>query len=348
MRCESSMQAGIISSGVYIPRLKIKREEYQKAWGYFSPRGIEEKSVPDFDEDSITMGAEAGSNALRNAGVDASEVDAVYFASTSPPYAEKQNASTIAVALGCRSDTATLDLTSSTKSGVSALLSCLDFVSSGRGKTALVVAADCPLADPSTAVEHQLGAAGAAMVVGSERVGALLDGSYAVTRESIGERFRRGGESRLTRVDLGAYHEAVLEEAVSSCVNGVMRKLSRSPKDYDFIAFQGIEDAKALELTKKLEFEDKKVSASLISAKIGDVGAASPLLALSKILESASVGQRVLLCSYGPGAGADAASFVIEQKTKPAAGIGYEDYLARKEYIDYATYLKLRRSLGKN
>jgi hydroxymethylglutaryl-CoA synthase len=342
------LRNGIVSHGLHIPRFRIKREEYQRVWGYFSPRGVEEKSVADFDEDSITMGVEAASNALRNAGIDRFGIDAVYFASTSPPYAEKQNASTIAVALGCRSDTATLDLTSSPKSGVSALLSCLDLVSSGRGKTGLVVAADCPLADPSTPVEHQLGAAGAAMVVGSERVGALFDGSYSVTRESIGERFRRGGESHLTRVDLGAYHETILEEAISSCVNGVMRKLSRSPKDYDFIAFQGIEDAKALELAKKLGFEDKKLAASLISAKIGDAGAASPLLALSRILGSASTGEHVLLCSYGPGAGVDAASFVVEQETKPAAGIGYEDYLARKEYIDYTTYVKLRRSLGKS
>jgi 3-hydroxy-3-methylglutaryl CoA synthase len=185
------------------------------------------------------------------------------------------------------------------------------------------------------------------MVVGSERVGALFDGSYSVTRESIGERFRRDGESYLTRVDLGAYYETMLEEAVSSCVNGMMRKLNRSPKDYDFVALQGIEDARGLELAKKLGFEDKKATVSLISAKIGDVGTASPLLALSRILESASAGQHVLLCSYGPGAGADAASFVVEQETKPATGIGLEDYLARKEYIDYTTYLKLRRSLGK-
>jgi hydroxymethylglutaryl-CoA synthase len=338
---------GIISYGLHIPRFRIKREEYQRVWGYFSPRGVEEKSVADFDEDSVTMGVEAASNALRNARINESEIDAICFASTSPPYAEKQNASTIGAALGCRSDTVTLDLTSSPKSSVSALLSCLDLTSSGRGSTGLVVAADCPLADPSTPLEHQLGAAGAAMVVGSQRVGAVFDGSYSVTMESIGERFRRDGESHLTRVDLGAYHETILEEAVSSCVSGMMRKLNRSPKDYDFVALQGIEDAKALELSKKFGFEDKKATASLISAKIGDVGAASPLLALSRILESASTGQRVLLCSYGPGAGADAAGFVVEQEMKPGAGIAYEDYLARKEYIDYTTYVKLRRSLGK-
>jgi len=339
------LRNGIVSCGLYIPRLRIKREEYQRVWGYFSPRGVEEKAVADFDEDSITMGVEAASNALRNAGIDGTKIDAVYFASTSPPYAEKQNASTIASALGCRSNTATMDLTSSTKSGASALLSCLDLVGSGRGRTGLVVAADCSLGDPSTPIEHQFGAAAAATVVGSERVSALFDGCYSVTRENMGERFRRSGESYVRRIDLGAYHEAVVDEAVSSCVDGMMEKLSCSSRDYDFVVLQGIDDARALDLCKKLGFEDKKVMAGLISAKIGDTGAASPLLALSKILELASTGQRVLLCSYGPGAGADVISLVVEEQMRPATGIAYEDYLVKKQYADYTTYLKLRRSI---
>lgn len=112
---------GIVGCGVYIPRLRIKREEYQKAWAYFAPRWLEEKSVVGFDEDAITMGVEAAANAFRNTKLDVSHVDAAYFASTSPPYSEKQNASTLAAALGCRSDTAALDMTSSAKCGLSAL-----------------------------------------------------------------------------------------------------------------------------------------------------------------------------------------------------------------------------------
>ena len=74
---------------------------------------------------------------------------------------------------------------------------------------------------------------------------------------------------------------------------------------------------------------------------MGDAGTASwPLLALSKVLESSTFGQRVLLCSYGPGAGADALSVVADGEMKPAAGLGFDDHLARKEYVDYSTYLE--------
>ena len=340
------MQAGIVSCGVYIPRLRIKREEYQRAWGY-SSRWVEEKSVAGFDEDSITMSVEAASNALTNANLDVSEIDAVYFASTSAPYAEKQNASTIATALGCKSDTATLDATSSTRSGTSALLSCLDFVASGRGRTGLVAAGDCPLGDPTGTLEHQLGAAAAAVVVGREQAAVKVEGSFSIASETLGERFRRDGQSYVTSVDLGPYHERAVDQVVTSCMKGMMDRLHRSPKDYAWLVLQGLDDGKAMGLSKKLGFEDSKIAPSMISAKIGDVGAASPLLALSKLLESTLQGQRMILCSYGPGGGADALSLSIEGEMKTVSGAAYADYLARKEYIDYMTYMKVRRIIAK-
>jgi hydroxymethylglutaryl-CoA synthase len=341
------LPTGIVGCGVYIPRLRIKREEYQRAWGYFAPRWLEEKSVVDFDEDAITMGVEAASNAFRNTKLEASSVDAVYFASTSPPYAEKQNASTVAVALGCRNDISALDVTSSTKCGLSALLSGLDFVSSGRGKASLVVAADSPLGDPSGPLEHQLGAGAAAMIVGRDLINALVEGSFSVTSESLGERFRRNGHSFVAAMDLGRYHEMASDDVIISCVKGLMQRLGRSPEDYDFFALQGVDPARTLDLARRIGFEDARTIPSIVSGEVGDTGAASPLLALCKVLESSSFKQRVLVCSYGPGAGADALSIVVDGEMRPAPGTGFNDYLAKKDYIDYPAYLKVRRFLGR-
>jgi hydroxymethylglutaryl-CoA synthase len=341
------LPTGIVGCGVYIPKLRIKREEYQKAWGYFAPRWLEEKSVADFDEDTITMGVEAASNALRNTKLDASHVDAVYFASTSPPYAEKQNASTVATALGCRNDTATMDITSSIRCGLSALLSGLDFVGSRRGKTSLIVAADTPLGDPSGPLDHQLGAGAAAVIVGRDMINGLIEGSFSVTSESIGERFRRDGHTSVATIDLGRYQEMSSDDVVISCVRDLMQQLGRSPNAYDFLALHGVDPARALDLAKKLGFEDTKTTPSLVSGKVGDTGAASPLLVLSKLLESSSFKQRILVCSYGPGGGADALSIVVDGEMKPVPGIGFDDHLAKKDYIDYSTYLKIRRFIGR-
>ena len=293
------------------------------------------------------MGVEAASNAFRNTKLDASSVDAVYFATTSPPYAEKQNASTVAAALGCRNDVSALDVTSSTKCGLSALLSGFDLVSSSRGKTSLVVAADSPLGDPSGPLEHQLGAGAAAMIVGRDLINGLAEGSFSVTSESLGERFRRNGRSHVATIDLGRYQEASSDDVIIFCVKGLMRTLGRASKDYDFIALQGIDPTRSVDLAKKIGFEETQTTPSLVSGKVGDTGAASPLLALSKLLESSSFKQRSLICSYGPGAGADALSIVVDGEMKPVPGIGFDDYLATKDYIDYPAYLKIRRFLGR-
>jgi hydroxymethylglutaryl-CoA synthase len=126
-----------------------------------------------------------------------------------------------------------------------------------------------------------------------------------------------------------------------------MQRLGRSPKEYDFLALHGVDPPRALDLGKKLGFEDAKTTPSLVSGKVGDTGAASPLLTLSKLLGSSSFKQRVLVCCYGPGAGADALSIVIDGEMKPVPGIGFDDYLAKKDYIDYSAYLKIRRFLGR-
>lgn len=337
------LPVGIVGCGVYVPRQRIKREEYQKAWGYFAPRWVEEKSVADFDEDPITMAVEASSNALRNTGYGPSLLDALYFASTSPPYAEKQNATTIATAVGCRSDTATLDVSASTRCGLSALLSGLDYVNSSRGKTCLIVASDSPSGQPNGPLDHQLGAGAAAIILGRDITNGTVEGSVSLTSESLGERFRRDGHRFVTTLELGRYHDAASEATITSCVKELMKKLGRSTKDYDFFAIVGVDPNRGLELAKKLGFEETKTAPSSVLAKIGDTGAASSLIMLSKLLESSSFKQRVLLCAYGPGSGADALSIVVEGKMKAAEGLTLDEYLARKNYIDYPAYLRTRR-----
>ena len=270
----------------------------------------------------------------------------MYFASTTPPYSEKQNASTLAAALGCGSDTATLDVTSSINCGLSALLSGLDFASSNRGKTALIVASDAPLADPSGPLDHQLGAGAAATIIGRDLINGTIEGAFSVTSESLGERFRRGGESFVATTDLGRYQEVTSDGVIVSCVKGLMQRVGRTPKDYDFLALQGIDPAKALDLAKRLGFDDK-ASLGDASRYIGDTGGAAPLLTLSRLLGSSSFKQRILVCVYGPGAGADALSIMVDGEMKSIAGIGFDDYLSRKSYIDYSTYLKIRRFLGR-
>ena len=86
---------GIVSYSGYIPYYRLKKETTGQAFGKKGGKGA--KAVAYCDEDSVTMAVAAAIDAVKNTNVD--EIGAVYFASTTSPYAEKQSATQIAAAL---------------------------------------------------------------------------------------------------------------------------------------------------------------------------------------------------------------------------------------------------------
>jgi hydroxymethylglutaryl-CoA synthase len=68
---------------------------------------------------------------------------------------------------------------------------------------------------------------------------------------------------------------------------------------------------------------------------------------LTAILDVAKPGDRILLVSFGSGAGSDAFSLVVthqveaRRKKAPATAT----YIARRQLIDYATYARYRKKL---
>ena len=158
------MKAGILSYGAYIPFYRISRAEMGKAWGIPSLPG--ERAVANRDEDSLTMAIEAGLEAL--VGIDPASVDAVFFCSTTPPYAEKQCASIAALALDLRPEVYTADFTGTTRAATVALRAALDAVESGSARRVLVIAGDSRPGEPQTTWEQLLGDAGAAVLVDAD------------------------------------------------------------------------------------------------------------------------------------------------------------------------------------
>src|SRR6266436_4803664 len=99
---------GITRIGAYFPRRRLDRALIAKAWGARVPAGT--RTVAGFDEDALTMATDAVLACLGDA--DPAGFDALYFASTSSPYLEKQVASMIATAADLRRDRVVADLVS--------------------------------------------------------------------------------------------------------------------------------------------------------------------------------------------------------------------------------------------
>src|SRR5262245_52364215 len=159
---------GVTRIATYFPRRRLDRALIGKAWGARVPAGT--RTVAGIDEDALTMAVDA---VLALDG-DPAAYDALYFASTSSPYLEKQVASVIATAADLRRDVAVADFGGSVRAGLAALRVALDGVRAGALRVALVAAADARLAEPESELEPLLGDGAAAVAVGGEGVIAEL------------------------------------------------------------------------------------------------------------------------------------------------------------------------------
>jgi len=325
---------GITSIGAYIPMYRLNREEIGRFW---RTRGIGgEKAVAGYDEDTVTMAVAAAQDCM---GRSDKKVEGLYFASTTAPYKEKQNAAIIASVVDLDRRCATADFTNSLRAGTTALKSALDAVKSGSADQVLVTASDCRTGAPKGRFEQLLGDGAAALAIGSSEIIADIEGSYSIFNEftdvwrTEADSFVRSGEGRFID-DVG--YMPTMQEAISE----LMKTYSLSPRNLSKIVFSASDDRQHADLAKKLGFEASQVQDPLFSL-IGNTGTAGGLLMLIAALEEANPGDRILFANYGDGSDA----FIL-RATQAIAGIHTQpmmkDRLARKRSIDYGTYLNWR------
>jgi hydroxymethylglutaryl-CoA synthase len=335
------MTISVISYGVYIPFLRIKREEYISALGSCSA-AFKEKAVMDIDEDTITMAVEAARDAV--AGVDKSRIGVLALASTNFPYREKVAAGTVIEALGLSNNILTCQHGNSTLAGTEAILSAAGLLGLTDQKYALVVVSDAPASGASVDMEHGFGAAACAFVLAKDEPGLEFEGVYAYAAESMGLRYGLPGETDLRDIGVKTYSNLAYNDTLRASVRGLLDKLGRKPGDYRHVILHQYDAKTASGLAKKLGFGEEQINAGLVFAQLGDTGACSTLVGLCNVLDNASPGDNMIICSYGSGAGSHALSFKLTgQPPKPRNSL--KSLLERKKYIGYVQYLKLKRNI---
>ena len=120
-------------------------------------------ALASFDEDSLTLAVSASIDALGDR--NSKDVAGIFFASTTPPYREKQAAATVATVLDTDKELRTMDFTDSLRAATSALLTALDLAKAGE--LLVVCAGDSRMGEPDTLQEQNYGDAGGAVVVGT-------------------------------------------------------------------------------------------------------------------------------------------------------------------------------------
>ncbi|NOZ83087.1 MAG: hydroxymethylglutaryl-CoA synthase [Euryarchaeota archaeon] len=344
------MSAGITGYGAYIPRFRIRVEDIAGVWGadaetIKSSLRIAEKAVPAMDEDTATIAVEAARYAVRRAGIEAERIGAVYVGSESHPYAVKPTATIVAEAIGATPELTAADYEFACKAGTAALQTCLGLVGSGAAEYALAIGADTAQGAPGDALEYTAAAGGAAFVVGRDRLLARVEGMYSYTTDTP-DFWRREGQAyprhggRFT--GMPAYFKHVCGAA-----EGLMRKLGLEAKDFTYAVFHQPNGKFPRVAASRLGFTEEQVEPGILVDRVGNTYSASSLLGLAKVLDIAEPGDRILVTSFGSGAGSDALSIVVESRIEQCRGLapGVESLIARKRYIGYAEYAKLRRKI---
>lgn len=322
---------GIAAFGAYLPKYRLGATT--SGWN-----STLERAVANFDEDSVSMAVAAGVDCLH--GRDRQSIDGLIFASTTPPYAEKQSAAIIATALDLRRDISTADLTGVLRAGTTALKSALDSVTAGSANRVLVIASDSRQGPPRGDVERNSGDGAAAFLISTQDTAAEMEGSHSIT-ENILDSWRSPGDAFVRTWEDRFATEEGLERIVAEAVAGYLEKQGCTAGDVAKIALYAPDGRRHRQLAQTLGFHPEQVEDPLFG-KMGNTGAAFPLMLLANSLETAGPGELILTVSYGDG------SDVLGFRTSPqgrlaAPPLGVNGHLKSKQELpDYETYARWR------
>jgi hydroxymethylglutaryl-CoA synthase len=339
---------GIAGYGAYIPRFRLPAQEVARVWkGGDGGLPVKEKAVPGIDEDVITMSIEAARNALARGGTEASAIRAVWVGSESHPYAVKPTSTVVAEAIGATPHTQAADWEFACKAGTEAVQAAIGFVGSGMADYALSIGMDTAQGRPGDALEYTAGAGGAAIVLGpADASVAVFEGSYSFATDTpdfwrrADERYPEHGE-RFTGEPAYFRH---IQEAGST----LMSSLGMKPADFRYAVFHQPNTKFPQRAAKSLGFKPEQIETGLLAPVIGNTYAGSALVGLTAILDEAAPGDRILLVSYGSGAGSDAFCLTVTDRLPERRNLApsTRDYIDRRTEIDYATYARYRGKLA--
>lgn len=98
---------------------------------------------------------------------------------------------------------------------------------------------------------------------------------------------------------------------------------------------------------RDLGFKSEQYRTGLLAPRIGNTYAGASLIGLSAVLDVAQPGDRILVVSYGSGAGSDAFVWMATDQLPQRRDMApkTEAYIARREVIDYGLYVRYRKKL---
>ncbi len=338
---------GIVGYGAYVPRYRLPGKEVARIWTQGTGGSpVKEKAVPGLDEDVATMSIEAARNALLRADVDPGEIRAVWVGSESHPYAVKPTSTIVAEAIGATPHVQAGDWQFACKAGTEAVQAAIGFVGSGMAHYALAIGMDTAQGRPGDALEYTAGAGGAAYLIGpADESLAVIEASYSYATDTPD--FWRRPYAHYPEHGHRFTGEPAYFTHVTAAARTMLEELGATPGDFKYAVFNQPNVKFPQRAAQMLGFTPEQIQPGLLVDRIGNTYAGAALIGLSAVLDIAQPGNRILVVSFGSGAGSDAFSLRVTDRLPAvqAKALRTEDYIARRVEIDYATYARYRGKL---
>jgi 3-hydroxy-3-methylglutaryl CoA synthase/uncharacterized OB-fold protein len=286
---------GITGWATYLPHWRLDRSSIGAFVGKGGGRGT--RAVASYDEDPVTLGV-AAARLLD----PAPSPDALWFATTAPPYMEKTNATIVHAALRLDDSVGAFDAGASPRSAVGAL-----FMAARSTTSVVVVAADVRTGLAGSADEAKSGDGAATVMFGDEVDDRENGDSRAVLAEVLAtvsasaefvDRWRTPGDMRSKSWD-DKFASVTYTPLVADAWKRALAAAGLSASDVDAVAVAASSTRLAATLSSRL---GAKRVAPDHSAAVGHLGAAQPAFVLASALEMAEPGQIVALVSANDGA----------------------------------------------
>ncbi|HEY3344877.1 MAG TPA: hydroxymethylglutaryl-CoA synthase [Anaerolineaceae bacterium] len=342
------MPVGIAGYGAYIPRYRLPASEVARIWT--DGKGgtpVKEKAVAGLDEDVATMSIEAARNALARAGIAADQMRAIWVGSESHPYAVKPTSTIVAEAIGAVPHTQAADWQFACKAGTEALVAAMGLVGSRMARYAMAIGMDTAQGRPGDALEYTAGCGGAAYIVGpAEDSLALIEASYSYVTDTP-DFWRRPGQKYPEHGQRFTGEPGYFKH-ISEAAQTLMKELGAAPADFRYAVFHQPNTKFPQRVGAQLGFTPEQIRPGLLAPVIGNTYAGAALVGLSAVLDIARPGDRILMTSFGSGAGSDAFAIRVTDLIEARRDLATKtaEYIARRTAIDYATYVRYRGVLA--
>jgi hydroxymethylglutaryl-CoA synthase len=279
--------------------------------------------------------------------VDPAGIRAVWIGSESHPYAVKPTSTIVAEAIGAAPHVQAADMEFACKAGTEAMVMAMGLVGSGMARYAIAAGLDTAQGKPGDALEYTAAAGGAAFVIGpAEESLAIINSSYSFVTDTPD--FWRREYQKYPEHGQRFTGEPAYFKHINEAGKAMLEASGTTARDYQWAVFHQPNAKFPQRAASLLGFTPDQIAPGLLSPVIGNTYAGAAIIGLTAILDVAKPGDRILMVSFGSGAGSDAFDITVTDKLpgRRLKAPSTQDYIARRTEIDYATYARLRGKIA--